>query len=357
MAKKKKTSYNPLYYYPNKLFSYDPKKYYYYICIGSRGRGKTVSAWRWVLKRYLKYGEQFIWLRLTEAPIKKASRNQGTTLVPEFLLKQLKIEGVTMRGSVIYMTVKEKGKTVSKQIGMMDSISTFYTSKGQDMSRYTNVIFDEINRESGERNTFDLTRAFINQIETIARMRTMRVMMLGNTISDTSEILGLFNFQPKKFGLYKLSRKHCIIEYLEDSEDFKKKRKKSLAGILLGDNQDVATSFTNTATNYNDNVFKYNDKLKQVFIFYIGEFKAYGIYSMAGLGKKYNRDGLYIGEIRTKDTPAFKLSPFLNCEGKYDRQIYDAFYELVSTNSLYFETTLDRSRFIKALKNNTRSLM
>lgn len=349
LTEHKKATYNPLYYYPNRLFSYDPKKYWYYVCIGSRGRGKTVSAWRWVLKRFMKYGERFVWLRLTEAPIKKASRNQGSTLAPQFLLDQLGINELSMRGNIIYVKVTKNDKTREYMAGAMDAISTFYTSKGQDMSGYTNVVFDEINRESGERSTFDITRAFINQIETIARLRIIRVLMLGNTILDTSEILGLFNFQPKKFGIYKLTRKHCIIEYLDDTEAFKLARKNSMAGTLLGDNKEISASFTNVTAGYMDNVTKFLPNFKQIFIYYIADFKAYGIYEM-------KKSGLFVGEVRMPSQEKYKISPYLNCVGKYQKEIYEKFYELISQNLLYFESAAVRLRFLGALKNNRTSL-
>lgn len=358
VEKFKGKKYQPMYWYPNKLFSFDPKKYFFYIAIGSRGRGKTVSAWRWVLKRFLKHGEKFIWLRLTEAPIKKASRNQGTTLVPEFLLRQLGIVNITMKGTVLYATVVENGKRVIKMAGVMDAISTFYSSKGNDLSLYTNVVFDEINREISERNTFDLTRAFINQIENVARFRVLRCLMLGNTINDTSEILGIFNFQPKEFGIYKLTRRHTIIEYLDDSEEFKEARKKSLAGVLLKGNEDIASAFTNKTTNYRDNIVKFDGKYKQIFRYFISELKAFGIYEIKGTTKarKGTTRALYVGDVRETEQVAYKISPFLNCEGVYNKDIYETFYELISNNAIEFETTLIRSRFVKALKMNRTAL-
>lgn len=346
------TTYNPIYWYPNKLLSYDPEKYFFYIAIGSRGRGKTVSAWRWVLKRFLKHGELFIWLRLTDAPIKKMSKNSSTTLVPPFLLKQLGIEGIYMRGATIYCIVHENGDKVTKMCGIMDSISTFYTTKGNNMELFTNVVFDEINRESSERNTFDVTRAFINQIESIARFRKIRVLMLGNTITDTSDILSIFNFQPTEFGIYKLTRKHTIIEYMDDSEEFKQKRKESLAGVLLGDNEEVNASFINKSKGFRSNIQKY-DGYRQLFTFYIDTVVAFGVYERNGhKGSEGASEGLYIGDVRNKDVEVYKISPFLNCEGIYNREIYDSFYELVSVNLLFYETTLVRSRFVRALKNN-----
>lgn len=360
LEKFKGKKYNPMYYYPNRLLSYDPKKYFFYIAIGSRGRGKTVSAWRWVLKRFLKHGELFVWLRLTEAPIKKAARNQGTTLVPKFLLNQLGIVSITMKGTVLYATLNdEEGRRVMKMIGVMDGISTFYSTKGNDLSLYTNIVFDEINRETTERNTFDVTRAFINQIENIARMRTLRCLMLGNTIDDTSEILGLFNFQPKEFGIYRLTRRGAIVEYLDDSEEFKEARKNSLAGKLLGDNKEISSSFTNKTTTFRDNVIKFSPtRHKQIFRYYVGELRDFGVYETKATAKgdKGTSKALFVGEVRDTKQNSYKISPFMNCEGIYNKDIYEMFYELISTNSIEFETTLIRSRFVKALKSNRTAL-
>lgn len=347
---KKRAPYNPMYWYPNKLMSHDPSHYWFYIAIGSRGRGKTVSAWRWVLKRFLKHGELFIWLRLTDAPIKKMSRNSSATLIPKFLLEQLGIEGAFMKGATIFINVRESGELITKMVGIMDSISTYYTTKGNTMEDFTNVVFDEINRETTERNTFDITRAFINQVESIARMRKIRILMLGNTIEDTSDILALFNFQPKEFGMYRLKRKHAVIEYMDDSEEFKEARKKSLAGALLGSNKDVAGSFVNKTGNLMSSIHKYDPDYKQIFIFYVDSYRAYGVYGRKGLDGA--SEGLYIGEIRGGSSPKYKISPFINCEGIYDEEIYKNFYELISVNLLTFETTLVRDRFVKALRNN-----
>ena len=347
--KKKRYPYNPMYYYLNKLMSFDPQKYWFYICIGSRGRGKTVSAWRWVLRRFVQHGEMFIWLRLTDAPIKKMSRNNSTTIVPQFILDQVGIDSIFIKGNTVYANFVEDEVTTTKMVGIMDSIYTFYTTKGNNMEAFTNVVFDEINREISERNTFDVVRAFINQIESIARLRQMRVLMLGNTISDTSDILSIFNFQPKEFGIYKLTRRRTIIEYLEDSEEFKKARKESLAGVLLGDNDEVSQSFVNKAVNLQNRIEKYN-RHRQLFIFFVDTTRSYGVYerqaSSSGLG------GLYVGEVRGTSYQKYKISPFLNCEGIYDMDIYKNFLELVGSNNIWFETTMIRQRFIVALKKN-----
>lgn len=335
-----------VYYRTCKIFSFDPSIYWFYICIGSRGKGKTCAAWYWVLKRYLKHGEKFVWLRLTDSPIKKAERESGSSLVPSFILRKLGIDDVFLRGASIY--VQLKGMKNGKLCGIMDSLSTFYNGKGLDMSAFTNIVFDEINRESGERNTFDVIKGFINQIETIVRMRHLRILMLGNTISDTSEILSLFKFQPKKFGIYKLTRRHAIVEYLDDNDQFKEKRANSMAGVLLKEAKYVSPSFINKAIVYEKTISPYTNN-KPVFNFYIGEFMKFGVFE--------HNPGLMIGESRFNNIPVYKVSPYLNCEGIYNSEAYKDLFDLLSTNQLFFENSMIRNMFIKAMKASKSALL
>ena len=64
------------------------------------------------------------------------------------------------------------------------------------------------------------------------------------------------------------------------------------------------------------------------------------------------KKSVLIGNIRHTDLHSYKISPFLNCKGIYNKEIYDTFYELISANLITFESTIIRSRFVKALKNN-----
>lgn len=346
MDKVKVAYHDPAYYYLNRLMSYGLSVYWFLICIGSRGRGKTTAAWVWVLKRFINHNEKFIWLRLTEAPIKKASRDKGKTLVPQFVMDNLHIDDVYMRGMNIYIQLH--GAKEGKLCGVMDCLSTYYNSKGLTMDGFDNIVFDEINRESEERNTFDVIRAFINQVETISRMRHIRFLMMGNTISDTSEILSLFKFQPRTFGLYKLTRRHCIIDYQDDSPEFKARRANSMAGTLLKDAAYANASFVNKTAVYDKTIKLYNEN-KPVYNFYIGEAQRFGIYK--------ENDGLLVGDVRVENIPAFKISPYINCAAIFNQEVYKDLFDLLTVNNLYFENLMIRSIFIKALKQSKSALL
>ena len=106
-----------------------------------------------------------------------------------------------------------------------------------------NIGVDEFEREKGEKNTFDITYSLVNQLENLIRSTKdrVRIFFLGNTLEDASDILCAFNFIPENFGIYKLKSKRCVIEYIEPSEAYLKRRKGTIADILLP----TASTFTN----------------------------------------------------------------------------------------------------------------
>ena len=131
-------------------------------------------------------------------------------------------------------------------------LSTFYNDKGSglfdkdflnDPKMFYNICLDEMNRELNERKTFDIVYAFTNQLENLVRStkQRLRVICIGNTLEEASDILSNFNFLPEEFGRYKLHKKRAVIEYIEPSEKYKTRRKGTIADILMPD----ASTFTN----------------------------------------------------------------------------------------------------------------
>lgn len=106
-------------------------------------------------------------------------------------------------------TGKVKKKLVSKVLlGKVLGASTFYKSKGQAIysadflkenpnNKFLAVV-DEFVAEAQESN-FDRAYALINLLETLFRNTKDRtkIFMLGNDVTDSSDILTCFNFIPE----------------------------------------------------------------------------------------------------------------------------------------------------------------
>lgn len=217
----------------------------FYILLGAREAGKSYSVMDFFLKEFFDKGKEFIWLRLTEASTKKLLNNNAMQFVDIGLMQKYGINSkdLTTKGSSVFY----KGKRMAKIL----ALSTFYSDKGvahfedkefaEEMFAY-NICCDEFQRERNEKNTFDITYAFVNQLENLVRHKTnCRIFLIGNTVEECSDILTLFNFIPETFGRYKLKKKRAVIDYIPPSKKYLERRKGSIANLLQPD----ASTFTN----------------------------------------------------------------------------------------------------------------
>ena len=217
----------------------------FYILLGAREAGKSYAVLDFFLHDFFVKGKEFVWLRLTEASTKKLLNNNAMQFIDIGLMIKYHInsEDLTVKGTTVFY----KGRKMARIM----ALSTFYSDKGvanfedkeleKEMFAY-NICCDEFQRERNEKNTFDITYAFVNQLENLVRHKTnCRIFLIGNTVEECSDILTMFNFIPETFGRYKLKSKRCVIDYIPPSKRYLERRKGSIASILAPD----ASTFTN----------------------------------------------------------------------------------------------------------------
>lgn len=235
----------------------------YFVLLGGRECGKSYAALNWAITRKLKLEDQckFYWLRLTEAATNNLLKGGADKLVDPDLKRKYDLH-LTTKGTTVYMydeqittRVKKNGEetTVKKKVNMRPfvdvlSCSTFYNTKGvgyfdNEFKGEYILVLDEMNRESNEANRFDIVYAFVNLMENLVRSTKtkIKVIMIGNTLEEASDILTAFNFIPDGFGRYKLKSKHAVIDNIMPNEKYKARRKDTIADNLLPD----ASTFTN----------------------------------------------------------------------------------------------------------------
>ena len=157
------------------------------------------------------------WIRLREEQAKELLKNNAELLIEPMLLRRYDLHLETSGQNVYDVKYEEvttkngktKKKLVSKVLlGKVMGASTFYKIKGQtqfdaeflktDGNKY-NVIVDEFVAEAQESN-FDRAYALINLLETLFRntKEKIKIFMLGNDVTDASDILTCFDFLPEK---------------------------------------------------------------------------------------------------------------------------------------------------------------
>lgn len=226
----------------------------FYFLLGGREAGKSYATTSFFVGQWKKYGRPFYWLRLTENSAKKLLMNNAEKLIDPDIRRKYNLDLIT-NGSNVYEVTKrdDNGKIKEKKLmARVLPLNTFYNDKGSglfdkdflnDPNMYYNICLDEMNRERNERNSFDIVYAFANQLENLVRStkKRIRVICIGNTLEEASDILSAFNFLPEEFGRYSLKKKRAVIEYIEPSETYKNRRKGTVADILAGDE----STFTN----------------------------------------------------------------------------------------------------------------
>ena len=229
-----------------------------YFLLGARECGKSYSVTNFLVDQFVNRGIPFTWLRLTDAQAQKLLTNNAERLVDPDIRRKYNLDLVT-RGTNVYQVTRrsepdKNGKTKvleKKLMARVLSLSTFYTDKGsifdkdflKDLTMRYNVACDEFEREKNERNTFDILYALVNQLENLMRStkERMKIFFMGNTLEEASDILAGLEFIPEKYGIYKLKAKHAVIHYIEPSEEYLKRRKGTLADILMPE----ASTFSN----------------------------------------------------------------------------------------------------------------
>lgn len=228
----------------------------FYMLLGGREAGKSYAVTNLYTCQWKTKRRPFTWLRLTEASQKKLLANNAEKLIDPDIRRNFNIE-LEASGDGVYEVIRtiKGGKTTSKQkllMGRVLALSTFYNDKGSglfdkdflnDSNMYYNICLDEMNREKNERKSFDIVYAFTNQLENLVRStkQRLRVLCIGNTLEEASDILCAFNFIPEEFGRYYIRKKRAVIEYMEPTEAYLERRKGTVADILMP----TASTFTN----------------------------------------------------------------------------------------------------------------
>lgn len=309
----------------------------FYILIGAREAGKSYGVMDFFLNEFFRKGKDFIWIRLTEASTKKMLTNQAMQLIDISLMTKYKIDhkDITVRGTTVFYKRKRMCRVLA--------LSTFYSDKGvahfedkefeKEMFAY-NICLDEFQRERNEKNTFDITYAFVNQLENLIRHKTnARIFLVGNTVEDASDILTLFNFIPETFGRFKLKSKRAVIDYIPPSEKYLRRRSGSVADILAPD----ASTFTNIQNFDRSKIYK--GRLKKpdfVIQFRNDKFTVW--------------DGRIIARWNKEKKQVVSMVPLLMDNSVFRTELRDEIILLNYEKKFYFRDLLTQKLFDKCIK-------
>jgi len=175
-----------IYYNYDKLFSYP---FLFAFVIGERGVGKSFGAKVAMLKKFLKTGEQFIYLRRYKTELDTALNNFWDDLQGNGYFEDLELKVVKSKMLTKFMCNGEV-------CGYAVPLSTANILKSTSFPKVKTIVFDEFLLD-GACGTYKYLKNEVTMIldiyETTFRLRDGQIIFLGNALSITNPYFAYFD--------------------------------------------------------------------------------------------------------------------------------------------------------------------
>lgn len=236
-----------IYYNFDKLFSYN---FLIAFVIGERGVGKSFNAKVSMLNKFLKTGEQFIYLRRYKTELDTAlvtfwNDLQSNGYFEDYTLKVKKSKMLT--------EFTCNGKTC----GYAVPLSTANILKSTAFPKVSTIIFDEFLLDSGGTYRYlkEEVTMLLDVIETVGRLRDIKVILLGNALNvHASPYFAYWNLElptdGKEFRTFKDGA--IVVNYIKN-EEYRKAKKQSRFGKLIEDTDYGRYAIDNEVLRENNN--------------------------------------------------------------------------------------------------------
>lgn len=158
--------------------------------LGARGVGKTYGAKKLTLKKFIKNGDEFIYLRRYKSEFDHGKNKTFFDAIiknDEFPNREL-----TVDGDHYYLDGVRCGSAIP--------LSTSRGLKSMDFSKVKYIIFDEFIISNNSRTKYlpDEVSVFLDFYETVARDRDVIVLFLSNTVTIVNPYFLYFNLHPQR---------------------------------------------------------------------------------------------------------------------------------------------------------------
>ena len=304
---------------------------FFYILIGGREAGKSYAVMDYFVWEWKKRKKPFIWLRLTEASVRKMLSNDASQLVDADIARRYDLD-LTVKGNQVFDHDEPMARVLA--------LSTFYNDKGvalfdNEFFLGYNIALDEMNREKNEKKTFDINYAFVNQMENLIRStkEKLRIFLIGNTLEEASDIMCSFNFIPENFGRYYVRKKKAIIDYIPPSKKYSDRRKGTVADLLAPQ----ASTFTNKIMVDVSLIDKSRLK-KPSYIVRFSKDEAYTVWD-SKIVAPYNKERLNT-----------EILMYAYLDGIFNTDLRDAVLHTFHNRGYMFKNLITQKRFKKALE-------
>lgn len=198
----------------------------YNFIITNRGSGKTYGFKKFLIKKFLKNGTQWIYVRRWKTETKKTSKKYFDKIKREFPDVEFSVKGDT-------------GYINGKPCCYFVSLSTSLSLKSDEFPFVDYIIYDEfiINKKSNvNRYINDEVTMFNELFETVAREKpNVRAYFLGNNVNIFNPYFVYFNLPlTLKNGIQKYNNNYILVDGTVKDEFVEEKKKLPFYKMLEG---------------------------------------------------------------------------------------------------------------------------
>lgn len=202
-----------MFYNYNRILSYNAL---INMLIGERGVGKTYGVTKVAIDDFLKNKHEFIYLRRYKPELEKAVPNFFTALNSNNEYPDLRLYN---KAKKFYCNDEKFGEAVS--------LATSQDLKSVNFSKVRNIIFDEFIIEEGQKKFYLKNEVFVflNLLETIGRLRDIRVFMLSNSANSNNPYFVYFDLQLPYNNDIKLFKNNTILLQYMKNEPYREAKR------------------------------------------------------------------------------------------------------------------------------------
>lgn len=297
--------------------------------IASRGTGKTYSTTKFVAKKFITSGEEFVYLRRYKSELQKS--------IPNFwnaLLSNDEFKGHTLSRKANNLMIDDK------VCGYGLTLSTAQQLKSTNFPKVKYIIFDEFILEDGQghylKNEVDI---FLGIIETISRLRDIKVICLGNSANIVNPYFLFFNIHlPYNNEIITFKDGLIALQYAS-SQEYIKVKKESKFGKLVENTSYEDYAINNKFVNDNKDFVEKKDKDSKFSFSFIYKDTRFGVWINWITGKMYvSQDYLENGIVFACTSQDHKPNTMLmSIAKKYN--CWNNFINAFKLGNLYYENT------------------
>lgn len=311
------------------------------MIIGPRGIGKSFGATDFVTNQFIKKSDEFVYLRRYKTELSRGVKNFFSALIKE---NKYPDNNLATKGLTFLID--------DKICGYAMTLSTAQQLKSSNFPNVKTIIFDEFLIEPGQGHYLkNEVFAFLGLIETIARTRNIRVIMLGNSVSEINPYFLFFDISIPYNNDIKLYKDGMILLQYVNGTEFQKAKKQTRFGKLVSgtDYEDYAidNKFLDESKMF---IEKKTGQAKFSFSF-IYKGSTYGIWIDYNVGKMYVsndfvNNGLCFAtttDDHSPNTMLYSIAKKYNC--------WNSFIQNYKLGNVYFENMKIKNVSKEVLKN------